>query len=364
MTASPTVGSLTDVPPAVVPEGPAAPSADEVPPITEEVPPEEEKKRRRRAFFLLFLLGLLAFLIGLIIWYLLFRQPLPIIPPIPEAQIPSYSMSIYGSDRPVGVTVTPSGDRIYVSESGGDKVVRIFDGGGTEIGTMVPPAETGASHVPVYLAIDPLTEEVYVTDRPTGSIYIYDRDGRYQRQFTPVESQGNWQPLGITFAPDGTLYVTNLTGPNPHVIAFDRTGNVIARYGEAEQLSFPNGVALDSTGNIYVTDSNNGRLLVFAPEGEVIAKVGRGADAGKLGLPRGVAIDGAGRLFIVDTTGQGAHVFRSFKEGDRRLEFYGGFGTQGAGEGQFSYPNGVAVDGRSRLYVADTGNDRIQVWGY
>ncbi len=102
--------------------------------------PEEKKRRRRRAFFLLFLLGLLALLIGLIIWYLLFRQPLPPLPIIPESQVPSYSTSMYGVTDPIGIAVTPDGDRIYVTESGGDKVVAIFDAGLNRVGTAAPPA--------------------------------------------------------------------------------------------------------------------------------------------------------------------------------------------------------------------------------
>jgi len=42
----------------------------------------------------------------------------------------------------------------------------------------------------------------------------------------------------------------------------------------------------------------------------------------------------------------------------------GGFGIPGIGDGQFQFPNGVAADDRLRVYVTDTGNDRVQVWSY
>ncbi len=326
--------------------------------------PEEKKRRRRRAFFLLFLLGLLALLIGLIIWYLLFRQPLPPLPIIPESQVPSYSTSMYGVSDPIGIAVTPDGDRIYVTESGGDKVVAIFDGGLNRIGTAAPPAETGAEHLPVYIAIDPLTEEVYVTDRPTGSIYIYDRDGRYQRTYTPAEPAAGWQPMGIAFDADGLLYVTVLSGPSPSVQVFDRTGTVVRTFGEADALSFPNGIALDATGNAYVTDSNNGRLLVYDATGTIVSRVGRGSSVGNLGLPRGVVVDPSGRVLVVDTTGQGVSVYKIPASDQSRPDHLGRFGDQGVGEGQFEYPNGVAADDRARVYVTDTGNDRVQVWSY
>ena len=87
------------------------------------------------------------------------------------------------------MAVNAAGDRIYVAETEGDRVVRMFDAGGNELGVLQPPAETtGAEHVPVYVAVDPVTNEVYVSDRPTGSVYVYDRDGAYQREYRPAEA--------------------------------------------------------------------------------------------------------------------------------------------------------------------------------
>ena len=347
--------------------GPVAdrPDAGEDLPSPEADTPDEEKRRRRRAIVLFLLIGLLAGLILLTIWYLLFRQPIPLpLPVIPDTKLPAYSTSMYGVSGPLGVAVTPDGSRVYVAESEGDKVVVMFDAGGNKVGTMAPPPETGAEHLPVYVAIDPLTAEVYVTDRPTGSIYIYDRDGRYQRTYTPAEPETGWQPLGIAFDAAGLLYVTDLSGPSPQVEVFDRAGTKVRTFAESEALSFPNGVALDSAGNTYVTDSNNGRLLVYDASGEIVARVGRGAGNGKLGLPRGIVVDAGGRVFIVDTSGQGVAVYHTPSADQSRLDFFGVMGTPGVGDGQFAFPNGVAADGRGRVYVTDTVNDRVQVWSY
>jgi DNA-binding beta-propeller fold protein YncE len=138
---------------------------------------EEPRRRRRKAILLLLLLGLLAMLSTIAIWYFLFRQPITPLPPIPESQLPGYTTSIFGSTNPMGIAVTPDGGRIYVAETEGDRVVRVFDAGGTLVATARPPESAGSEHVPVWVAIDPLTAEVYVSDRPTGEIYIYDRDG-------------------------------------------------------------------------------------------------------------------------------------------------------------------------------------------
>jgi DNA-binding beta-propeller fold protein YncE len=325
---------------------------------------DEDKRRRRRGLLLLLLLGLLAGLILLTIWYLIFRQPLPLpLPVIPDTELPAYSTSFYGPTNPTGIAVTPSGDRIYVTDTGGDRVSYIFDAGGNPIGTMVPPTDTGSEHVPVYVAIDPLSGEVYVTDRPTGSIYIYDRDGRYQRTFTPALPIPGWQPFAIDFDTAGNLYVTDQGGEAPRVEVFDRAGAVVRTIGAGDGLTFANGIAVDDTGLVYVADSNNGRLLVFDANGAIAGRVGRGAGSGNLGLPRGVAITGE-RVFVVDSSGQGALLYRSLKPDQRGPDYVGFFGGHGVADGQFAFPMGVATDDRGRVYVADTANGRVQVWSY
>jgi DNA-binding beta-propeller fold protein YncE len=327
--------------------------------------PEEEKLRRRKKALLLLLLGLLAMLVTIAIWYLLFRQPItPPLPVIPESEIPGYATSLYGAQRPTGVAVSSSGDRIYVAQAEGDRVGLVFDASGNQIGAMAPPEETGTNHVPVYIAIDPLTEEVYVSDRPSGTIYIYDRDGAYQRELTLAEPRPGWQPMGLAFDKDGNLYVTDLAGPFQKVLVIDRNAQVTRILGENQNLSFPNGVAVDKDGLVYVTDSNNGRLLVFGEDGSVRAQVGRGSGTGNLGLPRGLAVDANGRVFVADTSGQSVFVYRTPSSDSRRLDYQGSFGTLGVADGQFRYPNSVAIDARGRVYVADTFNDRVQVWSY
>ena len=327
--------------------------------------PEEQKRRRRKKALLLLLLGLLAMLATIVIWYLIFRQPItPPIPLIPESQVPTYSTSIFGAQRPTGVAVSPSGDRIYVIQSSGDQTGIVFDAAGNKVGTMAPPERSGGAHAPVYVAVDPLTGEVYVSDRIAGTIYIYNGDGVYQRELTLAVPRPGWQPLGLAFDKAGNLYVTDLSGPSQRVLMIDRTAQVVRTLGEAEQLNFPNGVSVDDLGNVYVTDSNNGRLLMFDDKGTVRAQVGRGTGQGNLGLPRGLSVDGRGRVFIGDATGQGVFVFRAPGDDSRRLEYLGFFGGEGVADGSFEYPNGVAVDARGRVYVADTFNDRVQIWSY
>ena len=361
MTASPSAGQP-------VAGSQPAPEADQLPPdgltpADNEAEPEE--RRRRKLLLLLLLLGAFILLLGLAVWYLLFRQPISVIPTIPgEAVMPGYVTSIYGASRPMSVAVTADGERIYIGETSGDQTARLFDAEGNPVAALLPPVSTGEDHVPIYVAISPLSGEVYVSDRPTSTIYVYDADGTYLRAFTPPADAEGWQPLSVSFDAAGNLFVTDVGSLPQRVWEFDPSGQEIRVFGQDAGLNFPNGVAIDDAGYAYVTDSNNGRLLVFAQDGTIVATVGRGTGTGNLGLPRGVAIDGQGRVYVVDTSGQGVFVYGQYVEGATGLDFLGSFGSQGAANGAFSYPNGISVDERGRLYIADSGNNRVQLWSY
>jgi sugar lactone lactonase YvrE len=103
---------------------------------------------------------------------------------------------------------------------------------------------------------------------------------------------------------------------------------------------------------------------MFGTDGQIRAQVGRGSGQGNLGLPRGFAIDGSGRVFVADSTGQGVFVYRAPSGDERRLDYLGFIGGEGVSDGLFEYPNSVGIDARGRVYVADTFNDRVQVWSY
>jgi DNA-binding beta-propeller fold protein YncE len=264
----------------------------------------------------------------------------------------------------MGVAVTADGSRVFIGETEGERTARVFDAAGTELGQMQPPVSTGAEHVPVYLATHPTNGEIYVTDRPTGSVFIYDANGTYQREYSPGADLEGWQPLGIAFDGAANLYVTDVSVQPQRVLVFDPSGTLVRTAGMTAGMNFPNGVAVDAAGNIYVTDANNGRLLVIDANDQVVASVGRGVGEGNLGLPRGVTIDDKGRVYVADATGQTVFVYGTYVPGERSLTFLGSFGGEGVGNGAFLYPNGITVDGRGRVYVTDAGNDRVQIWSY
>ena len=330
-----------------------------------EAAPTTMRNRKKKIAALVILLLILA---ALVVFYILNgRKPIYEVPGINVAKVPHYQFSIYEASKPMGVAVTPSGDRIYVTQTAGDRQVKVYDGAGKPTGALKPPSSTGPSHNPIYVAINPVTNDVYVSDRATSSVYIYDSAGKYLRAFAPRgDLGGGWAPLGLAFDPQGSLYATDVSGKTHRVLVFAPDG-ALTRSMTAPAptpLMFPNGIVVDKHGNVQVTDGNNGRVVVFDPQGKVVGGVNRGVGEGDLGLPRGAAVDDAGRLFVADTMD---HMVRVYDLGDSNgatPKYIGSFGNLGQGDGAFQYPNGVATDKRARVYVTDRDNNRVQVWGY
>ena len=196
---------------------------------------------------------------------------------------------------------------------------------------------------------------------------MYDENGTYRSTFEPKgEGVKVISPLGIAVGPDGTVYVADVLSPTPAehrilVLAADGTLKKVLGKGE---LNYPNAIVVGTSGELYVSDSNNGRVVVIDGTGKVSTLVARGVGDGDLGLPRGLAIDDEGRMFVVDTTD---HMVRLFTTGSSPTDhpaYVGSFGDEGHDDGKFTFPNGLATDTRGRVYVADRENNRIEVWGY
>jgi len=381
----------------------------------------EERVRRRR--LLVLLAGLLLALVGtitLIVRYATRPEPLPDLVPLPGAvnYAPHYLFSILGLDKPVGVALSSQGDRIYVSESAGDRLVKIFDRNGKLLGAFAPPRTTQAQRAPVYLATD-ASGRVFVTDRLQRALFVYDPEGTYldtilgpdltlseyvsssgeglgpgaayafnafehvvyrklagEAEGTlPMPPAAGWSPLGVRIDATGRMLITDvserhqcvldfpsdtllpptLSGFDPHATAFGSDGEGL------DQFHFPNVAVTDSQGKIYVTDGNNGRISVWDAGGEPLFHFGQIAGEGGLHLPRGAAIDDHDRLHVVDVVAQSVMVYDVTGPEPRYLFEFGGWGL---GDGQFNYPNDIALDETGRLYVTDRENNRVQVWSY
>lgn len=294
-----------------------------------------------------------------------------------QLQAPEYLYSFSGPDgdrleRPLGVLV--DGDRVIVAD-GRLQRLSMF----TREGRLIRHFGAGDVVTPLYVARNPATGEYYVTDRRRRAIEVFDREGAYLRDFDPklpaeqlpkFDTGGvQWAPIALAFAPDGSLYVTEILNGHRLVIfgpdgAFKRSVGTVGMVTQAEAspgvFQFPNSVKV-SGDEVWVADSNNQRLQVFTLAGDFKRMlVAEGLPRGFDFLPKltGDKDDAPKRLVVIDTLSHDGTIWEA--QGTKLLTF----GERGVLEGQFSYPNDVSVAGNAYMFVADTANARIQVWGW
>jgi len=341
--------------------------------------PEEQRwPNWLKLLLLLILLLALGWVLLLSFQYLRTGKPigdLPIVPP-PVSDLFdkvsfNYVATIDGLNTPMGVAVGPDG-RIYVTEAGGEREIRIYDSLWQQVGSFAPPDTEPGTRVPVYVAVSPVGD-VYVSDRNAATIFVFSADGEPKGQVTAPAGFEDWHPLGLTFDKTGNLYISDVTPEKHRILILDPDGNLTLNFGsqgEADgQFWYPNGIAVDSDGNIYVADSNNGRMQAFDKDGNYLFKISRGMAPGDLSMPRGIAIDSKDRLLIADTSRGAvqAYSITGLEDGDpgkTPVKLVGSFSGD-PGTGSFlTFPNGMAIDGQGKIYVTDRSNNRVQIWKY
>ena len=167
----------------------------------------------------------------------------------------------------------------------------------------------------------------------------------------------------------------NLVDP---VFKFHReTGEILTSFG-AGLFVLPHGIHVDADGNVWVTDSQGTedgtkghQVIKFSPEGEVLLTLGQagmtGSEPGLLNEPCDVITAPNGDIFVSDGhSGQNANpaegstgrIIKFSPEGEYIMEW----GQIGDAPGEFRTPHGMAFDSQGRLFVADRGNHRIQIF--
>ncbi|NEN84894.1 hypothetical protein G3T11_21910, partial [Paenibacillus elgii] len=128
-------------------------------------------------------------------------------------------------------------------------------------------------------------------------------------------------------------------------------------------FSRPSGLTVDSSGNLYVADKSNNRIQKLTAATGMWSEWGKGSGAfgtrlGEFANPTSVALDRSGNVYVADTGNHRVQklmaatgVWSEWKRSD---------GRAGSSLGEFNNPSGVAMDSRGNVYVADTGNHRIQ----
>jgi len=257
---------------------------------------------------------------------------------------------------PKGVALD-SGDNLYVSDNGDSRVLyypagsttatRVYGQGGDFTTATVNKGGISANslYYPEIIALDG-SDNLYVADLSNHRVLYY---------------------------PAGSTTATAVYGQGGDFTTKDQNKGGIS----ANSLNGPFGVALDSTGNLYVADHNNNRVLYYPAGSTTATRVyGQGGDfttvtANKGGLsaqslynPDGVAVDNSGSLFVADATNNRVLYYPAGSTTATAVYGQGGdFTTNDANKGgvsadSLSAPNGVAVDSDDNLYVTDKNNNR------
>jgi len=176
--------------------------------------------------------------------------------------------------------------------------------------------------------------------------------------------------VDVTFAPTlpglrvGAVQILDNTTPIPNVLAtvnLSGTGTgPLVTYGPPSikalgSFAYPHGVAVDSSGNVYVADAGNNTVNEIVAVGGVIpGSPTFNVLGGSFNQPSSLAVDGSGNVYVADA---GNNAVEEIVAVGGVIPANPTINTLGSG---FSYPTGVAVDGSGNVYVADSENNTVK----
>jgi DNA-binding beta-propeller fold protein YncE len=179
---------------------------------------------------------------------------------------------------------------------------------------------------PVGLAIDTENRLLYAVDEQLDQVFVYDAD-----------SLKLLRKIGTAVPP---AKKHSLITPG--------------------DFAAPTNVAVDSDGNVYVTDTLNSRVEIFDADGKFISTFGKAGDGpGYFFRPKGIAIDGDGHIWVADQYQDRVQVFN--REGEL-LTYIGD--THANGPGQFKALVGIAIDKQNRVFTTEQYPGRMQMFRY
>jgi len=209
--------------------------------------------------------------------------------------------------------------------------------------------------------VDALNGRVYVADYANHRIQVFDTKGNYLTKWgTYGEENGQiHKASALSIVPSGKIYLSDQF--NYRIQEFTANGTFVTTWGtkgEADgQFLHPHVPAVDSEGNVYVSDRDLANVQKFTGDGKFIMKWSeQGSNDGQLSKPESVIIDSKDNVYVAD---YGNHRIQKFtKDG----KFISKWGSKGVGDGEFNGPAGLSTDRNDNIYVTDKNNNRIQVF--
>jgi len=167
----------------------------------------------------------------------------------------------------------------------------------------------------------------------------------------PPATSFDVQPFGIALDAEGNIYVTNVYPLQGgfNVVKFNSRGKYLATIGSAGngngQFNDPEGIAIDSAGNLYVADTGNNRVEKFNHDGVYQSQFGSsGSGNGQFSSPVGIAFGAGGEIYVTDAGNNRVQEF------DSKGSYLGQFGSYGQGNGEFISPLGIAIRNKNGGY--------------
>jgi DNA-binding beta-propeller fold protein YncE len=264
--------------------------------------------------------------------------------------------------------------------------IRIINWEDEDLGTVEGAGRGGANFVwPVCIARGP-DGNLYVSDEGTNRISRFDQHSGFVSGWGETGTAPGRlnRPSGFAFDAEGTIWVSDTQ--NHRVQRFTLEGKHIGGFGEhgsePGKLNMPWGITFDHAGNVLVVDWRNDRVQRFTPEGKLLSVFGSsGSDPGEFNRPAGIAVDSHGDIYVAD---RGNNRVQLFDPRERYVDrFLGDATLSKIGRRYilanpktlrlrdmaklevtrpFRSPPSVRIDDEFRMYVADTGAHRVQVY--
>lgn len=238
---------------------------------------------------------------------------------------------------------------------------------------------------PSSITIDP-SDNLWLSDEGANKICTLSLDGKLLGQWGSAgDGDGEFKrPASICFDPEGNLYVADTM--NHRVQKLTKDGKFLLKWGShgrgAGEFNMPWGIAVDGEGGVYVSDWRNDRIQKFTAEGAFVTQLGRpGSGDGEFNRPAGITVDADGDVYVADW---GNHRVQLFDADGRFVEKFIGDATLSRQareymisnvmamrlremtslepQKRFRWPSAVKTDREGRMYVADYGSHRVQVY--